>query len=124
MGTKFTPNYAIHPGVFLSEELISLNLSQKDLADKTGISRTIINEVIKGKRAINAKMAVLFEKALESPAKFWLNLQIIYDEAKAREGLEKKQISFEIEIPNIEAADLSFSSVIYTKKERYSEMVA
>ena len=42
-------------------------------------------------------MAVLVEKALESPAKFWLNLQIIYDEAKAREGLEKKQISFEIE---------------------------
>ena len=30
-------------------------------------------------------MVVLFEKALESPAKFWLNLQIIYDEAKARE---------------------------------------
>lgn len=124
MGTKFSPNYAIHPGVFLNEELRALNISQKDLADKTGISRTIINEVIKGKRAINAKMAVLFEKVLESPAKFWLNLQIIYDEAKAREILEKRLISFEIEITNIETTNLSFSSVFYTQQEKYTKMVA
>lgn len=94
MKTKFLPNYCIHPGIFLKEELKLLNIKQTELSEKTGLSKTVINEVIKGKRDINARMAVLFEQILESPAKYWLNLQSIYDEAIARIhlNLEKNKI--------------------------------
>lgn len=94
MKTKFLPNYCIHPGIFLKEELKLLNIKQTELSEKTGLSKTVINEVIKGKRDINARMAVLFEQILESPAKYWLNLQSIYNEAIARIhlNLEKNKI--------------------------------
>ncbi len=84
MATKFNPNYAIHPGTFLREEMDSLKISQKSLAEKTGISKTVINEIIHGKRDINAEIAIKLESVLYSDAQYWLNLQSLYDEALAR----------------------------------------
>lgn len=84
MATEFKPNYAIHPGILLLEEIEALNMTQKEVAEKIGVSKTIINEVIKGKRGINAELAVRLESALESPARFWLNAQTLYNETTAR----------------------------------------
>ena len=84
MATEFKPNYAIHPGILLLEEIEALNMTQKEVAEKIGVSKTIINEVIKGKRGINAELAVRLESALESPARFWWNAQSLYDETMAR----------------------------------------
>lgn len=91
METNFKPNYAIHPGAFLKEELSDLRLTQKSLSEKTGISRTIINEIISGKRNINADTAVKFESVLYSPARYWLNLQSLYDETQARLKLAEEE---------------------------------
>jgi addiction module HigA family antidote len=90
MKTEFKPNYAIHPGVILKEELEFISLSQLKLSEKTGISKTIINDIIKGKRDINAQYAVLFENVFEHPAKFWLRLQSLYDETMARLQIGEK----------------------------------
>ena len=84
MATEFKPNYAVHPGVLLKEELDALHLTQKAAAEKAGVSKTVINEVIKGKRGISAELAVKLESVVESPARFWLNAQSIYDEIMAR----------------------------------------
>ena len=92
METKFSPNYAVHPGVLLQEEINALNLTQKEVAEKAGVSKTIIYEVIKGKRNINADLAVRLESVLESPARFWLNAQSLFDETMARENLRKSEI--------------------------------
>jgi addiction module HigA family antidote len=89
MATEFKPNYAIHPGVLLKEEMDDLKVTQKELSDQTGIAKTVINEIIKGKRRINAETAVKLEKVLYSPAQYWLNLQSLYDEALARIKLNK-----------------------------------
>lgn len=109
MATNFNPNYAIHPGVFLKDEMDSLKISQKVLAEKIGVSKTIINEVIHGKRNINAELAVRLEQALESPASYWLNLQSLYDETLARKklGLEKKEIQ---QIPMQKQLFVAYSS--------------
>lgn len=88
MGTNFKPNYVVHPGVFLREEMAALKISQKELSERIKINKTIINEVINGKRRISGELAVKLEKVLYSPAKYWLNLQAIYDEAKARLKIE------------------------------------
>lgn len=98
METEFKPNYAIHPGVFLKDEMEMLDVTQKTLAEETGVSKTIINEVIKGKRRISAELAIKLEKVLNSPAKYWLNLQALYDEAVARQKLESVDSKNYIEI--------------------------
>ena len=93
MATEFKPNYAVHPGILLREEIEALNLTQKEVSQKAGISKTIINEIIKGKRGINAEIAVRLESVLESPARFWLNVQSLYDETIARAKLRQIEIS-------------------------------
>lgn len=90
METEFRPDYAVHPGVLLKEEIEDLGLTQKAVSEKTGISKTVINEIIKGKRSINADLAVRLESVLESSARFWLNLQALYDETLARLKLNKE----------------------------------
>lgn len=93
MATEFKPNYAVHPGILLQEEIEALNLTQKEVAEKAGVSKTIINEVIKGKRGINAELAVRLESVLESPARFWLNAQSLYDETMARAKLQQIELA-------------------------------
>ena len=93
MATEFKPNYVVHPGILLREEIEALNLTQKEVSEKAGISKTIINEIIKGKRGINAEIAVRLESVLESPARFWLNAQSLYDETIARAKLRQIEIS-------------------------------
>lgn len=93
MATEFKPNYAVHPGILLREEIEALNLTQKEVSQKAGISKTIVNEIIKGKRGINAEIAVRLESVLESPARFWLNAQSLYDETIARAKLRQIEIS-------------------------------
>ena len=88
MGTNFKPNYAIHPGVFLREEMEALNISQKLLSEQIGVSKTVINEILHKKRKINAELAVKLETVLFSPASYWLNLQALFDETEARIKLD------------------------------------
>ena len=93
METKFKPDYAVHPGILLKEELEALHLTQKAAAEKAGVSKTVINEVIKGKRGISAELAVKLEAVVESPARFWLNAQSIYDEIMARVKLHQIELA-------------------------------
>lgn len=93
MATECKLNYAVHPGILLQEEIAALHMTQKEVAERAGVGRTVINEVIKGKRGINAELAVRLESVLESPARFWLNAQSLYDEAMARAKLRKAELS-------------------------------
>lgn len=84
METEYKPNYVVHPGMILRDDLELMGMTQAELAKETGISKTIINGIIKGKRNLTAKYAVLLEKVIDEPAGFWLKLQSDYDETIAR----------------------------------------
>lgn len=79
MATEYNPNYCLHPGEFLKDDLKMLKMSQKTLAKTSGFSTTVINEVIKGKRKVNADMAIKFEEIIGEPASFWMDAQRNYD---------------------------------------------
>ena len=49
MAIEYRPNYAVHVGKFLKDALAAHNMKQNELSEKTGISKTIINEIINGK---------------------------------------------------------------------------
>jgi HTH-type transcriptional regulator/antitoxin HigA len=83
-------HYFTHPGVFLLDELKIRGIKQKDLANSIGIQKTNLNEIIKGKRDINADLAILLELVLGVSALFWMHAQVNYDIAKAKNKLINK----------------------------------
>lgn len=84
---KYQLDYAIHPGEYLEELLEACNMSQKELADRTQISTKHINQIIKGKANVTAKTAIDLEHALDRSAKYWLDLQLNFDEFCERREL-------------------------------------
>ena len=89
-------DYAVHPGEILKEYLESENISQLELSIIVGINKTIINEIIKGKRPVTTRTAIKLEKAFSFNAQFWCNLQMIYDEAVERLKLQNEELSSKV----------------------------
>jgi len=82
---QFEPDYAVHPGETLRESLEDLQITPKEFAVRTGKPEQTISKILNGKSAITPDMAVQFEKVLNIPAKFWLDMQADYDEYIARQ---------------------------------------
>lgn len=73
-----------HPGEMLLEEFIKpLGMTQSDFADRIGISRVRLSEIVRGRRGITADTALRLAKALGTSALFWLNGQAAHDLARA-----------------------------------------
>lgn len=85
---SITPSNAVHPGIILKEALDNCGMSQKELADAVGKSTPVINDIIKGKRGVNAELAVLLESVLGVKAEEWMNYQSQYDLNRARSNGE------------------------------------
>lgn len=85
MANERTFNYAVSVGAMLADDLQAMAMTQKELSERTGITRSVINEIIKGKRKITTEIALKFEDVFGMPASYWLNLQSDYDIAKRRE---------------------------------------
>jgi HTH-type transcriptional regulator/antitoxin HigA len=81
---ELVPAIAIHPGETIKDELEAREMSQAELASLIGMKKTQLNEVIKGKRSMNADLAVLLEKALGIDADYWMNAQKNYELDLAR----------------------------------------
>jgi len=70
----------IPPGeILLTEFLEPLGISQYRLAQATGLPRTRISEIVRGKRAISVNTALRLSKALGVDDRFWINIQTDYD---------------------------------------------
>ena len=77
--SELTSAYATHPGEMLADELEARGIKQQEFAQQIGMQKSQLNEIIKGKRSINAEVAVLIEAALSIPADFWLKAQNNHD---------------------------------------------
>lgn len=79
IANNLSPFEPSHPGELIRDELEARDMTQANLADRIGVSPSLLNEVIKGKRAINTELALLLEAALGIDATLWLNLQAEYN---------------------------------------------
>jgi len=87
-------SYLTHPGDLIKDDLDYLGITQKQLAEKIGLPRSQVNEILRGKRSVNYEFALLIEKALGTDAETLLKVQHRYDIAKAKRDkafLEKLQ---------------------------------
>ena len=97
---QLTPGLAIHPGELLKDELEARELSQQEFANLLGMKRSQLNEIIKGKRNLNAELALLLGEALEMDADYWLSLQKNYELDQARIDAKTRQKMADIELWN------------------------
>ena len=72
--------FIIHPGETLSEVLEDRDMSQRELAIRTGVTEKHVSTVIHGQKGISAAFAKKLEYALGIEASFWMNLQANYDQ--------------------------------------------
>jgi len=90
---EFDLDYAIPPGETLKELMESLEISQKELSKRTGLTVMSLNRIIKGKQPVTYDTANILELVTNVPAKMWNNLEANYREQLAKikelERLEK-----------------------------------
>ena len=75
-----------HPGELLKEELECRKIKQKDFAEKFGLSYTVLNEVLNGKRPVSIELALLMEAALGINADLLVRMQTDYNMQTARKN--------------------------------------
>ena len=68
-----------HPGEVLKDELEARGISQRQLADSIGLTYSVVNEILNGRRSLTAKTALMFEAALDVPADALMYLQTKYN---------------------------------------------
>lgn len=81
---ELQPSEPIHPGEILKDELNARGISQRKFATVIGVSYSVLNEVINGKRPINTEYALKIEAATGIPAYIWINMQSAYNMQTAR----------------------------------------
>lgn len=69
-----------HPGEMLLEEFLRpYGLTQRDLAERIGVSYPRVNEIVNGKRGITPDTALRLARLFGTTAQFWLNGQLAWD---------------------------------------------
>ncbi|HIJ21783.1 MAG: helix-turn-helix domain-containing protein [Gammaproteobacteria bacterium] len=81
----FQPDWVSPPGDTIFDLLEEKGWSQVELAQRTEFSTKHISQLINGKATIAEETAIILERVLGSSARFWLNREVQYREAIARE---------------------------------------
>ena len=79
-----------HPGEMLREDFMpDYDLSVSGLAEKIGVSRQSINELLRARRALSPEMALRLTRLFGNSPEFWLNAQRAVDLWDAAQQLKK-----------------------------------
>lgn len=79
IANNLVPSEPIHPGEILKDEIEYRGISQRKLALQMGISPTLLNEILNGKRSVSVEYALLFEAALGLEAEPLVKIQSEYN---------------------------------------------
>ncbi|MBT8419729.1 MAG: helix-turn-helix domain-containing protein [Gammaproteobacteria bacterium] len=108
----FEPDYAVAPGKTLFEVMNSLNMTQKDLAVRTGLAIQTLHRILNGIQPITYETANRLELVTNVPANFWNSLEAKFQEQKAK--IEERQRV---------AADIQWLESIPTKELIERELI-
>lgn len=81
---SYDPDYAVAPGNTLQETIAHLGIDQAELAERTGLAKKTLNQIIKGKAPLSQQTALLLERVTNVPARMWNNLEANYREQLAK----------------------------------------
>jgi addiction module HigA family antidote len=77
----------VHPGEILADDLDELEISQSHLARALGVPRSRINQIVLGRRSIEADTALRLARFFGTSDRYWLNLQARYDLEATKDAL-------------------------------------
>ena len=83
-GNQYVPDNVSPPGETLLDVLEEREMSQSELAERTGRPKKTISEIINGKTAITSDTALQLERVLGIPARFWNERERNYQDSLAR----------------------------------------
>jgi len=82
-----------HPGRIVRQECIEpLGLSITDAAERLGVKRQTLNNLVNGKAGISPQMSIRLSKAFGSRPEVWLGLQMQYDLAQAEKSAHRIKV--------------------------------
>lgn len=85
MAIKLHDSFALHPGPWLRRNFVEpYGLTQADAAERLGVTRVALSNLLNGKAALSPEMAIRFEKAFGVSAKTLLRMQSAHDLARAK----------------------------------------
>ncbi|MDP4276279.1 MAG: HigA family addiction module antitoxin [Bacteroidota bacterium] len=105
----------IHPGKFIERELKKMKLTQRTLAEETGIPYQTINAIISGRRNLTTEQALKIDHALKQEEGFLAVLQTHYDIKRTK---EKELANLYTEAPHIRKSlfwDTDFAKINWAK---------
>ena len=82
--TFILSNLPIPPGEILDEELEARGMTRQNLAALMAADPRMIDEIIRGEKAIDSETAVGLANALGIGAHYWIGLETDYAAARAR----------------------------------------
>jgi addiction module HigA family antidote len=77
----------IHPGEILKDELEALSMSARKFAEHIRVPPNAVTAILNCERGVTAQMALRFGQAFGTGPGYWMRLQDIYEEKRAREEL-------------------------------------
>src|SRR5690349_17008378 len=89
---RYEPSEVLPPGETVRETLEALEMTQTQLALRTGLSGKHINQIIQGQSALTHDTAIALERATGVPAQFWNALESQYRDHLSRER-ERQSLS-------------------------------
>ncbi len=89
-----------HPGeMLLTEFLLPLGMTQRDLSNAIHVPYQRVNEVVRGKRGVTPSTALRLSRFFGTSPGFWMNLQLRWDlyhaersEAEQIEGILPREM--------------------------------
>jgi len=84
---EYRPDYLVPPGEVLKEHLEHAGLTQAELAERASLPTRTIDGIIDSELSITTDIANRFERVLNRPGHFWLNLEEQYQADKKRRNI-------------------------------------
>ena len=82
-----------HPGRIVRQECIEpLGLTVKEAAERLGVKRQTLNNLVNGKAGISPEMSIRLSKAFGSSPEVWLGIQMEYDLAQASKNAHRIKV--------------------------------
>ena len=84
---SYSPDWVSPPGETLADILKERKITKSELAQRMGLPKKTINQLIKGKAEITTRIAYKMELALWIPsARFWIERERLYRESLANQN--------------------------------------
>jgi addiction module HigA family antidote len=94
MAIKLHKSFALHPGPWLRRNFVEpYSLTQSETAERLGVTRVALSNLLNGKSALSPEMAIRFEKAFGVSAKTLLRMQSAYDLSQAQSAAKAIEVA-------------------------------